>query len=55
MAGKLKMGLAYALIGGVVILVMHRGNIARLLSGKERRLGEKIGKPEASPSVESRG
>ncbi len=33
--------LAYALIGAVLIIVMHRDNIARLLSGKERKLGER--------------
>lgn len=33
--------LAYTLIGTVVILYMHRGNIKRLVSGKERRIGEK--------------
>lgn len=32
--------LIYALIGNIVIIIMHRGNIARLLAGKERRLGE---------------
>lgn len=32
--------LAYALVGAVLIIVMHRDNIARLLSGKERKLGE---------------
>jgi len=30
--------LAYALIGAVAIIVMHRDNIARLMSGKERKL-----------------
>jgi len=34
--------LTYALIGTIIILVMHRDNISRLLAGKERRLGEKI-------------
>jgi len=34
--------LIYALIGTIVILVMHRDNIGRLLAGKERRLGEKV-------------
>jgi len=34
--------LVYALIGTVIIIVMHRGNIARLISGKERKLGEKV-------------
>jgi len=33
--------LIYALIGSVAIIIMHRDNISRLLSGKERRLGEK--------------
>jgi acyl phosphate:glycerol-3-phosphate acyltransferase len=33
--------LFYALLGTIIIIVMHRENIARLLSGKERKLGEK--------------
>ena len=33
--------LAYTLIGAVIIIVMHRDNIARLISGKERRIGDK--------------
>ena len=33
--------LIYTLIRTVLIIVMHRENIGRLLSGKERRLGEK--------------
>ena len=33
--------LIYTLIGTIVIIVMHRNNIARLMSGKERRLGDK--------------
>ncbi|MBA7616105.1 Glycerol-3-phosphate acyltransferase [subsurface metagenome] len=33
--------LIYALIGNVVIIIMHRGNIARLLAGKERKLGDR--------------
>jgi len=36
--------LAYALIGTIIIIVMHRGNIRRLVSGKERKLGEKAEK-----------
>ena len=43
--------LAYALIGTVIIGVMHRGNIARLLSGKERKLGEKAEKKDLPPST----
>lgn len=33
--------LVYALIGTIVIIIMHRDNIIRLISGKERKLGEK--------------
>jgi glycerol-3-phosphate acyltransferase PlsY len=33
--------LFYALVGAIIIIVMHRDNILRLLSGKERKLGEK--------------
>ena len=33
--------LIYALIGSIVIIIVHRENISRLLAGKERRLGEK--------------
>ena len=34
--------LVYSLIGTIVIIYMHRDNIARLLAGKERRVGEKV-------------
>ncbi|MFC2002080.1 glycerol-3-phosphate 1-O-acyltransferase PlsY [Chloroflexota bacterium] len=34
--------LAYALIGAIFIIVRHRDNISRLLSGTERKLGEKV-------------
>ncbi|MEE9583334.1 MAG: glycerol-3-phosphate 1-O-acyltransferase PlsY [Dehalococcoidales bacterium] len=33
--------LGYALIGTLLILFVHRGNIKRLLAGKERRLSQK--------------
>ena len=33
--------LAYALAGTVLIIIMHRDNIVSLMSGKERKLGEK--------------
>jgi len=33
--------LAYALVGSVLIIIMHRDNISRLLAGTERKLGEK--------------
>lgn len=42
--------LAYTLIGAIVIIVMHRDNIARLIAGKERKLGEKrTGKGDLPP------
>jgi len=34
--------IAYAFIGTVLIIVMHRDNIVRLISGKERKLGERV-------------
>jgi len=34
--------LIYALIGAIFIIVVHRDNIIRLLTGKERRLGEQV-------------
>jgi len=33
--------LIYALIGAIVIIVMHRDNIVRLVKGKERRIGDR--------------
>ena len=36
--------LAYALIGAVIVITMHRGNITRLVAGKERKLGDKAEK-----------
>lgn len=42
--------LIYALIGTVVIIVMHRDNIARLIAGTERRLGEKAEKGVSPPA-----
>jgi len=41
--------LFYALVGAIIILVMHRDNIRRLISGKERKLGEKAER-KVSPS-----
>ena len=34
--------LAYALVGTIIIIVMHRDNIVRLMNGKERKLGKKV-------------
>lgn len=42
--------LIYALIGTVVIIIMHRDNIARLMAGTERRLGEKAEKGVSPPA-----
>jgi len=47
--------LAYALIGTIIIIVMHRDNIKRLMSGKERKLGEKAEKVGSSRSTETTG
>jgi len=33
--------LIYASLGGAMIIYTHRGNIKRLLAGKERKLGQK--------------
>jgi len=42
--------LAYALIGGLVIVVMHSDNITPLISGTERKLGQKA---EATVGIHS--
>ena len=47
--------LVYALIGTVAIIIMHRDNVARLLSGKERKLGEKAEVQGSPPSEERTG
>ena len=45
--------LGYALIGTILIIVMHRDNIGRLISGKERRLGEKADHIGQAPPKET--
>jgi len=47
--------LIYTLIGTIAIIVMHRGNIARLISGKERKLGERGEGVDLPPSEENAG
>ncbi len=48
--------LIYTLVGTIAIIFMHRDNIARLLAGKERKLGEKAeGVGSSPPSGESMG
>jgi len=32
----------YAIVGAALIIIQHRSNIARLLQGKERKLGERV-------------
>jgi glycerol-3-phosphate acyltransferase PlsY len=41
--------LAYTLVGGIIIIVMHRDNIVRLFKGKERKLGEKVPVDDSHP------
>lgn len=45
--------LVYALIGTIVIIIMHRDNIARLIAGKERKLGEKAAPADPPPPEEN--
>ncbi len=47
--------LVYALIGAVAIIVMHRDNIVRLVSGKERKLGDMAEQVGSSLSVKGIG
>lgn len=47
--------LAYVLIGGLAIIIMHRDNIIRLVKGKERRLGEKADKVDVPASEDGIG
>lgn len=47
--------LVYALIGAVLVIVMHRDNIGRLVSGTERKIGEKVVAGDSSGSAYHRG
>jgi len=47
--------LVYTLIGTITVIVMHRDNIVRLMSGRERKLGEEAEKIDSSPSDETMG
>ena len=47
--------LVYAILGTIMVIIMHRGNIARLLSGKERKLGQKAEKLGLPSSEEGGG
>jgi glycerol-3-phosphate acyltransferase PlsY len=43
--------LAYTLIGAIFIIVVHRDNISRLLSGTERKIGGKVELGDSLPST----
>ena len=47
--------LIYALVAAIIIITMHKDNISRLISGTERKVGEKVITTELPPSEESRG
>jgi glycerol-3-phosphate acyltransferase PlsY len=47
--------LIYALIGTIAIIIMHRDNIARLMSGKERKVGDKAETGDLSPPAGPKG
>jgi glycerol-3-phosphate acyltransferase PlsY len=47
--------LFYALVGAVIVIVMHRDNILRLVRGKERRLGDKGAKRGSASSDPTEG
>ena len=41
--------IAYAAIGATIVIALHRDNIQRLLTGKERKLGQPASPPGDSP------
>ena len=43
--------LVYTLIGAIFIIVVHRDNIVRLISGTERKIGEKVEAGGSLPST----
>jgi len=45
--------LGYALIGAIIVITSHRDNIARLVSGKERKLGDKAEERNLAQSSQS--
>ncbi len=47
--------LVYALIGTLVIIIMHRDNIVRLITGKERKIGEKVEAADPQPKKDTKG
>ncbi len=47
--------LLFSILGVVIIVTMHRGNIVRLMAGKERRLGERAQSVGTPPPVGGEG
>jgi glycerol-3-phosphate acyltransferase PlsY len=45
--------LGYTLFGAIIVLVTHRDNIVRLISGKERKLGDRVKEMSLSPATHS--
>lgn len=46
--------LGYVLIGTLLIIFVHRGNIKRLISGRERRLSQKAEQPGSNQSTQAK-
>jgi glycerol-3-phosphate acyltransferase PlsY len=46
--------LGYALVGGLVIIFMHRDNINRLVAGTERKIGQKAESASGLPSEKTK-
>jgi glycerol-3-phosphate acyltransferase PlsY len=45
--------IVYGVAGAAIIVVMHRGNIQRLLAGTERRLGERVAAGGSAPAAKN--
>ncbi|MGK7912866.1 MAG: glycerol-3-phosphate 1-O-acyltransferase PlsY [Synechococcus sp.] len=43
--------IAFAAVGGLYVVVRHRGNIQRLMTGTEPRIGQKLQESEPPPAV----
>jgi len=46
--------LGYTLFGAIIVLITHRDNIVRLISGKERKLGDMVKETNLSPATHSK-
>ncbi|MFC1871115.1 glycerol-3-phosphate 1-O-acyltransferase PlsY [Chloroflexota bacterium] len=45
--------ISYTLVGSLLIIVMHRDNIVRLVTGKERKLGQRAEKLDSTSSTKA--